>query len=281
MISTGGVISSLRTGWVIMSKEYLLKDRNLENFKENIKKAENVFLFLDYDGTLAPFHPLPEEAYALENSIEMLKKLSEKEKYKISFVSGRKLSGLQKMLEIENANYAGSHGLEVKLNFEDKITYPFQNNKIKGKSKELYQKTKEKYELMDKVKLEDKGFGIALHCSSEEKKKEIESSLKAAFSETAYQVLVGRKLVELRPEGWEKGKAVKYISEKMKDQFNINNNLTVYIGDDRTDEDAFRAIESGISIYVKNDDNLDTAAGYYLKDPEDTAKLLMELAGDL
>lgn len=264
-----------------MNKEYLLKDRNFDRFKENINEAENIFLFLDYDGTLAPFHPLPGEAYALENSVEMLKKLSKSEKYKISFVSGRKLSGLQKMLEIENANYAGSHGLEVKLAFEDEITYPFQNNNIKGKSKKLYQKTKEKYKLMDKVKLEDKGFGIALHCSSEEQESEIESSLKADFSETAYQVLAGRKLVELRPEGWDKGKAVKYISEKVKVFFNINNYLTIYIGDDRTDEDAFRKIESGISIYVKNDDNLKTAADYYLKDPEDTAKLLMELAGDL
>jgi trehalose-phosphatase len=264
-----------------MNKKYLLKDRHLEYFKIRIKKAENVFLFLDYDGTLAPFHQMPEEAYALENSIEMLKKLSESEKYKINFVSGRKLSGLQKMIEMENVNYAGSHGLEVKLCFEDEIIYPFQNNDISKNNRDLYQKTKEKYEIMDDIKLEDKGFGIAIHCSSEEQKNEIASSLKAEFDETAYQVLAGRKLVELRPEGWDKGKAVEYISRKMKDHYNINDNLTIYIGDDRTDEDAFRVIESGISIYVKNDDNLETEADYYLKDPEDTAKLLIEIAGDL
>jgi trehalose-phosphatase len=264
-----------------MDKEYLLQDRNLDRVKKKINEAGNVFLFLDYDGTLAPFHPMPEEAYALENSIEMLKKFSKTEKYKISFVSGRKLSGLQQMLEIENANYAGSHGLEVKLVFEDKITYPFQNKNIDQKSSELYQKIKEKYEVMANVKLEDKGFGIALHCSSEKQKNEIAGRLKADFADTSYQVLAGRKLVEIRPEGWDKGKAVKYISEKMKEHYNIEDYLSIYIGDDRTDEDAFKAIESGISIYVKNDDNLKTAADYYLNDPEDTAKLLMELAGDL
>jgi len=263
-----------------MNKEYLLKAGNLKILKKNINQAENVFLFLDYDGTLAPFHPMPEEAYALETSIEMLNKLSKLGKYKLSFVSGRKLSGLQQMLEIENANYAGSHGLEVKLTFENKIIYPFQNENMNNKSRELYQKVKKEYELIDNVKLEDKGFGIGLHCSSEEQKNEIVEKLKIEFEDTAYQVLSGRKLVELRPQGWDKGKAVKYISGKMKDYYNINDSLNIYIGDDRTDEDAFRVIKAGLSIYVKNDDNLKTAADYYLKDPEDTAKLLMEIAGD-
>ncbi|MFW6001535.1 MAG: trehalose-phosphatase [Halanaerobium sp.] len=264
-----------------MNKNYLLKDRNLARVKKYINEAGNVFLFLDYDGTLAPFNPLPEEAYALENSVEMLKKFSKTEKYKLSFVSGRKLSGLQQMIEIENANYAGSHGLEVKLVYEEQITYPFQKNNLDQKSSTLYQKTKEKYEIMADVKLEDKGFGIALHCSSEEQKNEIAARLKADFADSSYQVLAGRKLVEIRPEGWDKGKAVEYISEKIKEYYNIEDYLSIYIGDDRTDEDAFKVIESGISIYVKNDDNLKTAADYYLNDPEDTAKLLVELAGDL
>jgi trehalose 6-phosphate phosphatase len=93
-------------------------------------------------------------------------------------------------------------------------------------------------------------------------------------------LLSGREVIEIRPKGWDKGKAVNYISDQIREKSDINEVLRIYIGDDRTDEDAFKVLKDGITIYVQNEDDLNTEAEYYLRDPEDTAKLLKSLAGE-
>ncbi len=264
-----------------MNKKYLLDKKHIRELRQKAAEHDKIFLFLDYDGTLASFHPVPEEAYALEESVSNIKKLSESEKYIISFISGRKLSGLQKMIEVEKANYAGSHGLEIKLYFEEKVIYPFQDSSISEESLKIYDETQKNYSKREDIRVEDKGFGLAFHCENKEVQKKIEEELNAEFKDTSYQILSGREIVEIRPKGWHKGKALKYIAENTADHHSIDDYLNIYIGDDSTDEDAFRELKDGISIYVQNEGNLDTAADYYLKNPQDTAELLKKLAGEL
>jgi trehalose 6-phosphate phosphatase len=54
--------------------------------------------------------------------------------------------------------------------------------------------------------------------------------------------------------------------------------LPIYLGDDLTDEDGFKAIErsKGISIFVGGE-NLQSAANYFLKSPEEVAQFLKML----
>lgn len=264
-----------------MNKKYVLDKHNLDIIQEKIDEAENILLFLDYDGTLAPFKAEPLSAFALPEIMTSLKKLEKSSKYYLSLVSGRKLIELKNMIDLRRSNYAGSHGLEIKLFFRKELVYPYQNKSLDELSRKSYQKIKEKYIESEAVELEDKGFGFALHIDSESKQKEIERKLKLIFENTAYQLLSGRKIIEIRPEGWDKGKAVDYITNQIKDNLDLDNLLRIYIGDDRTDEDAFKVLEDGIRIYVKNENDLKTKADYYLNDPGDTAKLLKKLAGEL
>ncbi|PXV63686.1 trehalose 6-phosphate phosphatase [Halanaerobium congolense] len=264
-----------------MNKNYILDKHNLDLIQEKIDEAENILLFLDYDGTLAPFKAEPLSAFALPEIMTSLKKLEKSSKYYLSLVSGRKLSELKNMIDLRRSNYAGSHGLEIELFFREDVVYPYQSKRLDELSRKSYQKTKEKYIESETVKLEDKGFGFALHIDSESKQKEIERKLKLIFENTAYQLLSGRKIIEVRPEGWDKGKAVDYITNQIRDNLDIENILRIYIGDDRTDEDAFKVLEDGIRIYVENEAGLTTEADYYLNDPGDTAKLLKKLAGEL
>jgi len=265
----------------IKNKKYLLKERYLQQFLSENAEYDKIFLFLDYDGTLAPFNPRPEEAYALENSVQILKKLADSEKFKLSFVSGRSLNGLRQMLDIKNANYTGSHGLELKLSFEEEIIYPFQQGSIDQESVEIYKAVKEEFKNKEDLRLEDKGFGLALHCGKSVSEQKTAEELKERFKDTDYHILAGRKIVEIRPKGWGKGKAVNYISERMAEHYAVSDYLRIYIGDDSTDEDAFKVIENGFSIYVKNQGDLSTEADYYIDDPKDTAKLLNKLAGEI
>ena len=280
MISTGGEITFLISGLIAMNKKYLLDDKNLKNIKAVINDAEKVLLFLDYDGTLAPFKADPLSAAALPDSEKSLKKLEQDPKFYLNLVSGRKLSELKKMIDINKAGYAGSHGLEIDLPFKKEIIYPQESEEIDVMSKKNYQKVKEKYRESDLAELEDKGFGLALHFDLESEQKKVVSELQSLFENSAYQLLSGRKVIEIRPRGWDKGKAVNYISDQIRENQETDKFLRIYIGDDRTDEDAFKVLKDGISIYVQNEGDLNTEAEYYLKNPEDTAKLLKKLAGE-
>ncbi len=264
-----------------MNNKYVLDEQNLNKIKSSLARVENILLFLDYDGTLAPFKVDPLSAFALPEIESSIKKLEKSQKYHLSLVSGRQLSELKKMIDLNCCHYAGSHGLEIEMSFTEGVIYPHQNKEFDVLSRKNYQKSREKYLKTDGVRVEDKGFGLALHFDSENEQAEEEKELQALFENSAYQVLSGRKLVEIRPEGWDKGKAVNYISDQIKKNLDIDNILRIYIGDDRTDEDAFEVIKDGITIYVQNEDDLNTTAEYYLKNPEDTAELLKEIAGDL
>jgi trehalose 6-phosphate phosphatase len=98
--------------------------------------------------------------------------------------------------------------------------------------------------------------------------------VKTVGNDKSLELMHGEKVVEIRPKGWNKGKAVEliYINYASK------NVLPVYIGDDTTDEDAFQVIgNQGISIFVKNDSNRSTIANYWLKNPDDVLKFLKSI----
>ena len=90
----------------------------------------------------------------------------------------------------------------------------------------------------------------------------------------------GKKVYELLPDiAWDKGKAVIWLMESLGlDRENVR---PVYVGDDRTDEDAFRALEQrGIGILVR-EQSQPTAASYSLKDPAEVERFLRALTATL
>ncbi len=88
------------------------------------------------------------------------------------------------------------------------------------------------------------------------------------------------KVYEVRPAvPWDKGKAIKLLMKKYGRGGRKSGLLPIYIGDDFTDEDAFKIIEKygeGISIFV-GEENHDTAARFYLKSPEEVELFLERL----
>jgi len=86
----------------------------------------------------------------------------------------------------------------------------------------------------------------------------------------------GKKIYELRPDvDWDKGHAVLWLIEAL----GLQACLPVYIGDDLTDEDAFRALEGkGVGICVQAAPH-PTVSNYSLPDPAAVRELLAALAG--
>ncbi|MGM0547776.1 MAG: trehalose-phosphatase [Bacillota bacterium] len=269
----------MKNGLIVMNKKYILNEKQLNNFKKKIKSRDKILLFLDYDGTLAPFKPDPLAAFALPEIKNHLEKIEKSQKYELSLVSGRKLSQLKQMIKLKQSHYAGSHGLEIDLVFSNQTLYPVQVEKEANLDNSNYQKVKKIYSAQTGVEVEAKGFGLALHFNSQTDKKSEIKKIKELLKKDSYQVISGRQVIEIRPAAWDKGKAVNYISQQLKKEFKFNDFLRIYIGDDRTDEDAFKVLENGITIYVQNEADLETEAEFYLKNPKDTAKLLEVMAG--
>jgi trehalose 6-phosphate phosphatase len=87
----------------------------------------------------------------------------------------------------------------------------------------------------------------------------------------------GKKVFELRPQlDWDKGRAVAWLEEEL--GLRSPQVLTIYIGDDLTDEDAFRQVRGhGVGILVR-DESRPTLAHYALEHPGEVRDFLLSLA---
>ena len=86
----------------------------------------------------------------------------------------------------------------------------------------------------------------------------------------------GKKVYELLPDiDWNKGKAVLWLLETL--ELERGKAFPIFIGDDRTDEDAFSALEKrGVGILVSEQPQV-TAASYWLNNPEEVERFLRAL----
>ena len=93
------------------------------------------------------------------------------------------------------------------------------------------------------------------------------------------RVSSGKKVLEIRPPiDWHKGKAVETIINEMRAFLNSEHLLTIYLGDDTTDEDAFRIIHrpKGWSIYIGEENSLSNA-DYFLNSTSEVETFLARL----
>ncbi|HEY1971676.1 MAG TPA: trehalose-phosphatase, partial [Pseudonocardia sp.] len=94
------------------------------------------------------------------------------------------------------------------------------------------------------------------------------------------KVTPGKMVYELQPKlDWNKGRAVHYLLEVL--DLDRADTVPIYLGDDVTDEDAFRELRGrGISIFVGDAGQLDrpTAADFSLDSPDQVGRLLDSLA---
>lgn len=234
-------------------------------------------IFLDYDGTLTPIVSRPEQAIIGVPMREALIKLSNK--VPVAIISGRELSDVIDLVQIPQIYYAGNHGFEFK--------YP-------DGTETLLEDAKRYLPLADQIEsalqqlplsypgiiIERKKFAIAVHyrlIEDESMIRALEISLsKITTRFPQFKLTSGKKVFELRPAiDWHKGKAVQVITNEI--YGNSSDSYPLYIGDDLTDEDAFRAIKSwGTGILVGSEKRL-TFADYFLKDTDEVRVFIEQL----
>lgn len=217
--------------------------------------GRDIILFLDYDGTLAPIADTPEKAVFPKDTKRILDKLRKNPKCKIAVISGRALKDVKKMVGIKEIIYVGNHGVEI-----DGI----KGGKSPSVSKSyinlltIIKKTlQDSFSGISGVFIDDKHLTLSVHYRLADKenipkiKKIFYESIKPFLYKKGIKITRGKMVFEIRPlSKWDKGKIVLWILNKLSHSIK-NKMLPVYIGDDVTDEDAFRALKKkGLTIFV-------------------------------
>ncbi|MEX2016465.1 MAG: trehalose-phosphatase [Candidatus Hydrogenedentales bacterium] len=232
-------------------------------------------LFLDYDGTLTPIVARPELAILPEETRALLKELAQR--FPVAIVSGRDLADVRKMVGLDDLVYAGSHGFDI----QGPGGLRLQNEQAKSALPDLDAAESALNARITDIKdawVERKHFAIAVHYRQvdETDAPRVETLVKQVQSQhPALRLKGGKKIWELQADiEWDKGRAVLWLLEHLGlDRPNI---LPIYMGDDVTDEDAFRALADrgmGIGVGVGED----TAAHYTLRDTDEVAPFLRML----
>lgn len=258
--------------------EYLFD--SWDQLRERLKQAY-LMLFLDYDGTLAPVIDNPNEALLSPEVKCDLKKLADTGRCGLAIISGRSLGDIKKRAGIEGAIYVGNHGLEIegpRISFRNSLA-----ERTKMAFREIKNAIERRFDAIKGVFVEDKEYSMSVHYRLAAQKdipslkKDLDDILKIFAVKEGVKVKHGKKVVEIRPPvDWDKGKAALWLLARQRFASKDEEITTVYIGDDATDEDAFKALKDmGITIFVGEPQGL--SAKYYVRDTGEVARFLKGL----
>ncbi|MFH1684274.1 MAG: trehalose-phosphatase [Candidatus Margulisiibacteriota bacterium] len=240
---------------------------------------KDLFVFLDYDGTLTPIVDKPHQAKLSSARRSFLKKFSQLPHVKLIIISGRMLSDLKKQVGIPGIYYAGNHGMEIS-GPKTKLVQP-KAQSAKPILKKLGSLLVGKLKSIKGVLVEDKVLTLSLHYRLVTKKdlpkveKIFKDTISPYLKTKKIRVTHGQKVFEVRPDTkWDKGQAVLWFLNK---RAKGKRAFPVYIGDDTTDEDAFKVLlKRGSTFRVGRTTN--THAEHFLKDVDQVYLLLRTLA---
>lgn len=247
------------------------------------KKFENsyIMLFLDCDGTLAPIAESPEKARIPADVKKLLKKVSGDPSCKVAIISGRSLEDIKRLVGVNGLIYSGNHGLEIEgpgIKFK-----PLSLMGVKSVSKYIGNKLRHRLSPIKGVLIEDKGLSLSVHYRMAERKDEARikalffGAVRAHIIKKEITVMLGKKVFEVRPRiKWDKGKAALWLFARQKFLLKNKPVLPVYMGDDVTDEDAFKALRGkGITVSVGRQPL--SQAEYYIKDTGESKKVIRKI----
>jgi trehalose-phosphatase len=252
------------------------------DFIAAIQAAPHVLLLADYDGTLAAIVGRPEDAVLTAGTRQKLQALARRSEISVGVISGRQLAELKSLVSIKGIYYAGNHGLEIEgpgLNYINpgaEAARPV----ITRLAGELAATLKN----VAGVIVQEKVFSVSVHYRlAPEKENMVTDTVKRItapyIDKGEIRVYPMKKLWEIRPPvDWDKGRAVALIGGEIKVALKINRLLTIYLGDDATDEDAFKVLHrpDGWSVFIAGE-KAASSADYYLNSVAEVEEFLDRL----
>jgi trehalose 6-phosphate synthase/phosphatase len=253
------------------SNKYLTREKRNEIITR-FRDAEEPCLLLDYDGTLVGFAKHPKDAVPDKNLLKLLQDLTSLSGNTVAIISGRDAATMEEWFGKLPLALVAEHGASIKRKDD---TWEIRDE-IDQSWKRLIRPTFEMF-----VKrcpgsfIEEKNHTLAWHYRKVEaelgftRSREVLDNLYHLVRNGLLQILDGNKVIEVRVAGIDKGVAVKKLMEDNSFDF------ILAVGDDKTDEDMFRAVnDRGITIKVGAGHS---GAQYFMQNQRDVIKLLREL----
>ncbi|MBI3993358.1 MAG: trehalose-phosphatase [Candidatus Lambdaproteobacteria bacterium] len=222
---------------------------DLDTFFAEVRGAPRRGLLLDYDGTLAPFADDRMAAWPYPGVRELLRRLIQAGGSRVVIVSGRPVSDVLHLLRLQvGCEIWGVHGWErLRDDGSDASMRPA------PEQRDALRKAQALVPAALRGALEEKSASLALHWrgTTPDARQRLEQQMRPAWSALAQRE--GLELhgfdggLELRIPGRDKGLAVRTIAEELGP-----GGALAYLGDDLTDEDAFRAMRGhGLGVLVR------------------------------
>ena len=239
----------------------------LTDFMDRLSAAKESVLLVDYDGTLAPFQTVRDRAYPYPDVEPILESIVRCGKTRVIVVTGRPIRELQTLFRSSNnLEVWGTHGMEHML-----VDGTYQQTAIDPGVAAILTQAEKWLIAADLASLaETKPGGIAVHWRGlpDAEIERVQTRVREGWAPFAQRP--GIKLfnfeagLELRVAHPDKGDAVAAILENLNSQAPI-----AFLGDDLTDEDAFRVLASrGLSVLVRPEYR-ETRANIWLKPPHE------------
>jgi trehalose 6-phosphate phosphatase len=241
-----------------------------------------LWLFLDYDGTLAEFAPTPDHIEPDPTLIHLIEHLARKEGIRVSILSGRRLAHLRRLLPVKGVILAGTYGIEL-LDENGQMIQRLRYEELRPVLEAIKPDWEGLIQGRDGFYLEDKGWALALHArfaeaiQAEQVIAQAMQVLKDRAPSQKFRVLGGHKFLELAPRLASKREAVAYLLER----YGTDDARLLYIGDDDKDEEAFPIIHAhggkAVKVFQPSQTAAPTTADFFLDSPSRTRAWLQGL----
>ncbi len=246
--------------------------------------GKKLAVFLDYDGTLTPIRDRPEDAVISDNMRDAVRRLAEQ--VPVCVVSGRDRKVAQNLMGLDNLIVAGSHGFDIWSPAGGTIQRE-EGASFEGLLHEVETRLRVELEDIPGALIEPKKSSVAAHFRlvPKEQQSHVREIVTAILNEHPQELKVtpGKMVFEIQPKlDWDKGKAVLYLLGEL--GLDRDDVVPIYLGDDITDEDAFRALAGhGIGIFVGSANDPEaadrtTTADYGLRTIGEVEEFLNRLA---
>jgi trehalose-phosphatase len=245
---------------------------DIDLFFQSLKSAAEKILLLDYDGTLAPFRIERDQAFPYDKIPGIIDDIIANGATRVVVISGRRIRDLIPLLKLKKLpEIWGSHGWEWLAADGTYTAFEIPRKMCDG----LVSAATWLEEIGYTDKSEFKHGCLAFHWRGLDKSEipEIDKLVTQGWIPIARRNGLSLRRfdggIELRAPGNDKGEVVKKILS------GTAKAVISYLGDDDTDEDAFRALgPAGLGVLVNREFRA-TAADIWLKPPDELIDFLI------
>lgn len=241
-------------------------------------------VFLDYDGVLTPLVDRPDDAVMSDSMRQAVLALAQR--CSVCVVSGRDRPVVQQLMGIDTLVVAGCHGFDIWSPLEGTIAHDAATG-CEDLIFEVRDRLRAEIDAIPGALVEPKRASVAVQYrrTHPEDHAKVTAAVDELLEEYAGRLKVtpGKMVYELQPKiDWHKGKAVLHLLRML--DLDTDDVVPLYLGDDITDEDAFRTLVGrGVAIIVAHPDdpevaNRPTAAEFVLESTVEVEQFLNTLA---